>query len=145
MQKKIVSFERKSLEISTFHLFVAGRGELALRLGQDFAGSRQVEVLDWVGFFGEHLNRRVLVDCDGSTRDEDLLCGSVVLEHCHDAGLEDGQGWNVFGQDTEGAAEGWHVDLSHIRAVVENFVGSGQGEAHFVGIAASLHGTNTTG
>ena len=64
-----------------------------------------------MSLLSENLDRGVLVYRHGAGGDEELLDGSVLLVDGDHAGLEDGQGGDVVGQNTEGSGEGRNVNL----------------------------------
>lgn len=53
---------------------------------------------------------------------------------------------HVRGQDAEITAERRHIDLLHLRLIVEHLVGRGEGQLHgTLGVRARLHHANATG
>lgn len=50
----------------------------------------------------------------------------------------------MLSQDTEGAREGWHIDLAHHGGIVECLVGGSEGQLHLVGVAAGLDHAGAT-
>jgi hypothetical protein len=99
--------------------FSAGRVGSILSLAEGFSGSGNIKVLNWGSLFSQDLHAGIIVDGDGAAGHEVTLAAAISFDDGHNTGLEHGQSGHMLGEDTEGAAEGWNVNLPYIGVVVK--------------------------